>query len=77
VLSVHSRARGGTRTYTPAVGLLLLGCSLLVLIELFERSLNRMGAGLPKPLLEESLELLAALYCFLAMIGRRQDPDGY
>jgi predicted lipid carrier protein YhbT len=36
-----------------------------------------MGAGLPKPLLEESLELLAALYCFLAMMRRRQDPDGY
>jgi hypothetical protein len=52
--------------------LFLLGASLLVLTELFERSLNRMaGAGLPKPLLEESLELLAALYCFLAMMRRR------
>lgn len=57
--------------------LLLLGCSLLVLTELFERPLNRMGAGLPNPLLEESLELLAALYCFLAVLRRRQDPDGY
>lgn len=52
--------------------LFLLGISLLVLTELFERSLNQMaGAGLPKPLLEESLELLAALYCFLAMMRRR------
>ena len=53
--------------------LLLLGVSLLVFTELFERSLNNQmaGAGLPKPLLEESLELLAALYCFLAMLRRR------
>jgi hypothetical protein len=48
-----------------------------MLTELFERPLNRMGAGLPKALLEESLEMLAALYCFLAMLRRRQDPDGY
>lgn len=52
--------------------LFLLGISLLIFTELFERSLNQMaGAALPKPLLEESLELLAALYCFLAMMGRR------
>lgn len=52
--------------------LFLLGAFLLVFTELFERSLNRMaGAGLPKPLLEESLELLAALYCFLALMRRR------
>jgi len=51
--------------------LLLLGACLLVLTEIFERSLNRMtGAGLPKPLVEESLELLAALYCFLALAQR-------
>ena len=53
--------------------LLALGSSVFVLTELFERPLNRMmGAGLPKPLLEESLELLAALYCFLAMTWRRE-----
>lgn len=54
--------------------LLLLGVSILVLTEIFERSLNRLlGSGLPRPLLEETLELLAALYCFLAMLWRR-DP---
>lgn len=52
--------------------LLLLGACLFVVTEIFERSLNRvMGAGLPRSLLEESLELLAALYCLLAMMLRR------
>jgi len=55
--------------------LLLLGASILVLTAVFERSLNRMvGAGLPRPLLEESFELLAALYCFLALVLRPREP---
>lgn len=55
--------------------LLLLGACVFLLVEIFERPLNRMmvGRGLPGPLLEETLELLAALYCFLAMTPRR-DP---
>jgi hypothetical protein len=54
--------------------LLLLGIGILVVTEVFERSLNRMlGAGLPRPLLEETLELLAALYCLLAVWFRRRD----
>lgn len=54
--------------------LLLLGASILVLTAVFERSLNRMmGAGFPRPLLEESLELLAALYCLLAMMLRPRE----
>jgi hypothetical protein len=55
--------------------LLLLGASILVLTAVFERSLNRMvGAGLPRPLLEESFELLAALYCLLALVLRPREP---
>lgn len=54
--------------------LLLLGAVILVLTAAFERPLNRMmGPHLPRALLEETLELLAALYCFLAMMQRR-DP---
>jgi hypothetical protein len=54
--------------------LLVLGIGILVVTEVFERSLNRMmGAGLPRPLLEETLELLAALYCLLALWFRRRD----
>ena len=53
--------------------LFVLGVSILVLTEICERSLNRMmGSGLPRSLLEESLELLAALYCALAMLQRRE-----
>jgi hypothetical protein len=55
--------------------LFLLGASILVFTAVFERSLNRMmGAGLPRPLLEESLELLAALYCLLALVLRPREP---
>jgi hypothetical protein len=45
---------------------------ILVITELFERPLNRMMAsiGLPRPLLEETLELIASLYCLLAMRQR-------
>lgn len=55
--------------------LLLLGLSILVLTEVFERPLNRLGgADLPRTMLEETLELLAALYCFLALTERRRRP---
>jgi len=64
----------------PALGtawgrLLLLAASILVLTELFERPLNHLvGPDLPRSLLEETLELLAALYCFLALMQRRGRP---
>jgi len=68
----HVIAWGWSALETTGGRLLLLGFSILVFTELFERSLNRMmGEDLPKPMLEESLELLAALYCFLAMMRRR------
>ncbi|HSE03076.1 MAG TPA: hypothetical protein VLK35_02885 [Methylomirabilota bacterium] len=57
---------------TPWGRLLLLGLSIVVLTQVFERPLNHLvSKGLPDPLLEETLELLAALYCFLALIQRR------
>lgn len=64
-------AWGSSAFATPEGRLLLLGLTLLVATELFERSLNRMMGELPRPLVEETLEVLAALYCFLAMAGRR------
>lgn len=58
---------------TPWGRLLLLGGTILVLTEVFERSLNRMmmASTRPRTLLEETLELLASLYCLLAMMQRR------
>jgi hypothetical protein len=52
--------------------LFYLAAAILVVTEVFERALNRMMAsvGLPRPLLEETLELVASLYCFLAMRQR-------
>ncbi|HEY7038885.1 MAG TPA: hypothetical protein VID28_08545 [Methylomirabilota bacterium] len=55
--------------------LFFLAAAVLVVTELFERQMNRMMAsmGLPRPLLEETLELVASLYCLLAMSRR---PSG-
>jgi hypothetical protein len=52
--------------------LFYLAVAILAVTEVFERRLNRMmaSAGLPRPMLEETLELVASLYCLLAM-GRR------
>ena len=49
--------------------------AILAITELFERGMNRMMASLdlPRPLLEETLELVAALYCLLAMRERMTD----
>jgi hypothetical protein len=48
---------------------LRLAVAILVGVELTERQLGRL-LPLPKYFLEESLELLAALYGFLAMVHR-------
>jgi hypothetical protein len=52
--------------------LFYLAAAVLVVTEVFERPLNRMmpSVGLPRPLLEETLELVASLYCLLAMRQR-------
>jgi hypothetical protein len=50
--------------------LLLGGLALLLVTALLERPLNQMMGPLPRPLVEESLELLAALYCVLASTAR-------
>ena len=49
--------------------LFYLAVAMLVVTEIFERALNRKMAslGLPRPLLEETIELVASLYCLLAM----------
>jgi hypothetical protein len=52
--------------------LFYLAAAIVVLTEVFERAMNRRMAsmGLPRPLLEETLELVASLYCLLAMRER-------
>jgi hypothetical protein len=52
--------------------LFYLAVAILALTELLERPMNRAMAsmGLPRPLLEETLELVASLYCLLAMRQR-------
>lgn len=57
--------------------LFYLAAAILVVTEVFERALNRMMAsvGLPRPLVEETLELVASLYCLLAM--RQRGLGGY
>ncbi|HEY7038368.1 MAG TPA: hypothetical protein VID28_05925 [Methylomirabilota bacterium] len=52
--------------------LFFLAIAILAVTELFERRMNRMMAsiGLPRPLLEETLELIASVYCLLAMRQR-------
>jgi hypothetical protein len=45
---------------------LLIGLGLLVVVEVFEKSLGGV-LELPKYFLEESLELIAALWCFVAL----------
>ena len=52
--------------------LFYLAAAVLVITELFERALNRMTAsvGLPRPLVEETLELVASVYCLIAMRQR-------
>ena len=53
---------------------LVTGLGLLVMVEVFEKSLNHL---LPHPryFLEESLELLAALYCAIAMVDHARDAS--
>ena len=52
--------------------LFYLAAAILVITEAFERATNRRMAsmGLPRPLLEETLELVASVYCLIAMRRR-------
>jgi hypothetical protein len=52
--------------------LFFLAVAILAVTELFERRMNRIMAsmGLPRPLLEETLELVASLYCLIALRQR-------
>jgi hypothetical protein len=53
----------------PSGRLLLVGLTLMLCVQLFERPLDRLFL-LPRYFLEESLELLAGLYCLLAVAAR-------
>ena len=53
---------------------LITGLGLLVAVELFEKSLEH-ALSLPKYFVEESLELLAALYCAIAMVDHARDAS--
>jgi len=53
--------------------LLVVAIAMLVLTEVFERHLNRiLPTVFPKTVLEETLELIAGVYCVLALIERER-----
>ncbi|MBI4588903.1 MAG: hypothetical protein HY725_08675, partial [Candidatus Rokubacteria bacterium] len=64
-------------TAEPWGHLLLAGAAIFGFVQLFERRLNH-WLLLPRNFLEESLELVAALYFLLAMVARTfftQEPS--
>ena len=53
---------------TPGGHIVLAGLGVIAIVQVFEKSLN-FALPLPRYLLEESLELIAALYCFLGVLA--------